>query len=148
MRGVHMTTPTTYVFGAIVQNADAGNASYNALQTTITKRFSHGFSFLGSYVWAKSLDISSIDPANITLTLSDQSNISRDRAPSDYDIPHVFVASYIWNTPRITNLAGVRQIRCKRLAIQRHHYSSQRHTIQCDLWSGLESRRHWHRSSQ
>jgi hypothetical protein len=103
-RRPYQPTPNSYIFGAIVQNADAGNATYNALQTTLTKRFTHGFSFLASYVYAKSIDISSIDPANITLTLSDQTNISRDRAPSDYDIPHVFVASYIWNTPKVNRL--------------------------------------------
>ncbi|QHN03582.1 hypothetical protein FTO74_09520 [Granulicella sp. WH15] len=103
-RRPYQPTPNSYVFGSIVQNADAGNATYNALQTTLTKRLTHGFSFLASYVYAKSLDISSIDPANITLTLSDQNNLSRDRAPSDYDIPHVFVASYIWETPKVNSL--------------------------------------------
>jgi TonB dependent receptor len=94
-------TPSTYVFGAIVQNDDAGNASYNALQTTLTKNFIHGFSLSASYVWSKSMDISSIDPANITLTLSNQTNIHADWARSDYDIPQVFVASYIWATPAV-----------------------------------------------
>jgi Carboxypeptidase regulatory-like domain/TonB-dependent Receptor Plug Domain len=94
-------TPNSYVFGAIVQNDDAGNSSYNALQATLTKRFTHGVSLSASYVWSKSMDISSIDPANITLTLSNQNNIRADWARSDYDIPQVFVASYIWTTPPV-----------------------------------------------
>jgi hypothetical protein len=56
----------------IVQNADANNANYNALQLTLTRQFSHGFSLLAGYVWSKSQDFIYIDPANITLTLSDQ----------------------------------------------------------------------------
>ena len=100
-RRPYQPTPSTYVFGAIVENDPAGNASYNALQLTMTKRFSHGVSLLASYVWSKSEDISSVDPSNITLTLSDQNNIGVDRARSDYDVPQHFVASYLWATPQI-----------------------------------------------
>jgi hypothetical protein len=92
-------TPNSYVFGQIVENADVNNANYNALQLTLTRKFQHGFSVLASYVWSKSMDISSIDPANITLTLSDQLNLKRDYARSDYDIPQDFFASYIWALP-------------------------------------------------
>lgn len=92
-------TPSTYVFGTIVENADANNANYNAFQATLTRRFAHGFSLLASYVWSKSMDISSIDPANITLTLSNQLNLKQDYARSDYDIPHDFFASYVWHLP-------------------------------------------------
>jgi hypothetical protein len=92
-------TPSTYVFGQIVENADANNANYNALQVTLTRSFAHGFSLLASYVWSKSMDISSIDPANITLTLSNQLNLKQDYARSDYDIPQDFFASYIWALP-------------------------------------------------
>jgi hypothetical protein len=92
-------TPNSYVFGQIVENADANNANYNALQLTLTRRFTHGFSLLASYVWSKSMDISSIDPANITLTLSDQLNLKRDYARSDYNIPQNFFVSYIYAIP-------------------------------------------------
>ena len=92
-------SPSTYVFSQIVQNADANNANYNALQITITRRFTRGFSVLGNYVWSKSMDISSIDPANITLTLSNQNYLKQDYAPSDYDIPQFSNVSYIWAIP-------------------------------------------------
>jgi hypothetical protein len=92
-------SPSTYVFSQIVQNADANNANYNALQFTITRRFTHGLSILGNYVWSKSMDITSIDPANITLTLSNQFFLKQDYAPSDYDIPQFSNVSYIWAVP-------------------------------------------------
>jgi hypothetical protein len=106
-RRPYQPTPTSYVFGAIVENDPAGNASYNALQATLTRRFTHGFSLLASYVWAKSIDISSVDPSNITLTLSNQTNISADRARSNYDVPQRFVASYLWNTPTVKRFGFV-----------------------------------------
>jgi hypothetical protein len=98
-RRPYQPSPATYQFSQIVQNADANNANYNALQFTLTRSFEHGFSILASYSWSKSMDISSIDPANITLTLSNQNYLKQDYARSDYDIPQVFFASYIWAIP-------------------------------------------------
>lgn len=94
-------TPSTYVFGPIIQNDPGGNGSYNSLQVTLTRRFSRGLSLLASYVWAKSIDLSSIEPSNITLTNSNQFNLNADRARSDFDVPQRFVGSYIWAMPDI-----------------------------------------------
>ena len=93
--------PSNYTYGAVVENDPANNASYNALQVTLTRRFSRGFSLLASYVWSKAMDISSGDPSNITLTLSDQNNLSADHGRSNVDVPQRFVASYLWETPKI-----------------------------------------------
>ncbi len=37
-------------------NQSLAQASYNALQASLTKRFSRGLQFLASYTWAKSID--------------------------------------------------------------------------------------------
>ena len=95
-----------YVFSQIVQNADANDANYNALQLTLTHQFEHNFSVLASYVWSKSMDFISIDPANITLTQSNQFNVSADYARSDFDIPQNFFISYVWAVPG-TNRFGL-----------------------------------------
>ncbi len=100
-RRPYQPTPASYVFGSIVLNDPAGNGTYNALQLTLTRRFAHGVSLLANYVWSKSLDITSNDPSNITLTLSNQNNIAADRGPSDYNTPQRFVASYLWATPSL-----------------------------------------------
>jgi len=88
-----------YVFGQIVQNADSNDANYNALQLTLTHQFEHNFSVLASYVWSKSMDFISIDPANITLTQSNQLDQHQDYARSDFDIPENFFVSYVWSLP-------------------------------------------------
>lgn len=100
-RRPYQPTPSTYEFGSIVENDDASNASYDSLQVTLTRRFSHGFSLLANYVWSKSIDIQSEEPQNITLTLSNQNDLGADRARSDFDVPQLFVASYLWNTSKL-----------------------------------------------
>jgi hypothetical protein len=49
------------------------------------------------------MDISSVEPANITLTLSNQNNLRADWARSDFDVPQRFVASYIYATPMVNH---------------------------------------------
>jgi len=41
--------------GAIQENLNAGTSSYNALALRVEKRYSSGFSLLGSYTWSKCL---------------------------------------------------------------------------------------------
>jgi len=93
-------TPSTFSFGSIVEEGEA-NAQYNSLQVTLTRPFSHGFSLLASYVWSKSMDVSSTEPANITLTLSNQLNPKADWARSNFDVPNRFIASYMWEPPAV-----------------------------------------------
>lgn len=43
-------------FGSITEyNRPLGKTSYNAMQASISKRFSHGFSFQANYTWAKEM---------------------------------------------------------------------------------------------
>jgi outer membrane receptor protein involved in Fe transport len=70
---------------------------YHSFQTQVTKRFSRGFSILGSYTLAKSIDSSSTD--NLGATVSDPFNLRSERGRSDWDRRHAFVASSIWDVP-------------------------------------------------
>jgi hypothetical protein len=55
------------------------------------------------------MDIASEDPSNITLTLSNQNNIGADRGRSDYDVPQHFVASYLWDSPKVRRFGIIGQ---------------------------------------
>jgi hypothetical protein len=84
-------------FGEVVSAHNEGNSNYHALQTRLDKRFSRDFSLLLSYTWSKSID-------NDSGTLEAASTMSRfnlglERAVSDFDVPHRFVASYIYDLP-------------------------------------------------
>lgn len=96
-------TPHSYIFGQIGELDPGANASYNALQATLTRRFAKGFSVLASYVWSKTMDFVSADPGSAAaLQLVDENNIGRDYGLSSLDVPQRFVASYLWAAPSIT----------------------------------------------
>jgi hypothetical protein len=80
-------------FGTDVYFDAMGNSDYNSLQVSL-KHSGGGFTVLGSYTYAKSLDQASnlgeqVDPYNYRLT----------RAPSSFDIKNDFVATYRYDFP-------------------------------------------------
>jgi hypothetical protein len=87
------------------------NSSYNALQVTVEKRFSHNFSVLANYTFAKSLDdlpsgigVTSIGGDNSVSVLPwyfPNAN-SLDRGPSEFDLRHVLSVSYLWHLPSLS----------------------------------------------
>jgi hypothetical protein len=86
------------------------NASYHALQTTIEKHMSHGFTFLANYTFSKSLDdlpfgegVSGFDTAYSPLPFNDPNRHAMDYGPSGFDHTHVFTGSYVWHSPAIRN---------------------------------------------
>jgi hypothetical protein len=84
------------------------NSSYNALETSLRKRFSHGVSFLLSYTWSKAID----DASSFNMTGSaakpvagendlaqNPFDVGAERGRSLFDARHRFVASYQWEVP-------------------------------------------------
>jgi hypothetical protein len=69
------------------------------LQISANKKFQHGLTVLMNYTWSKSIDDASSD----TSAPTDPFNTKLDRAVSDFDVPHRFVSSVIWQLPRVTN---------------------------------------------
>jgi len=79
------------------------DANYNSLQTSLTKRTSHGLDFLASYTFSKVLDYTSgtggIDSLDLNFLGSDQTDPRSSRGPSDFDRKHRFVASFTYRPP-------------------------------------------------
>ena len=82
------------------------NGNYNALQTSIEKRMSHGLTILANYTYSKSLDdlpfsegVSGFDTGYSTLPLNDPDRHRFDYGPSSFDHTHVFTGSYVWQSP-------------------------------------------------
>ena len=79
------------------------NSIYNALQVKAEKRFSHGLSFLVTYVWSKSIDDSSVPAAQGEVggiySLQDPNNLRLERGLSSFDIPNVLQLTYTYALP-------------------------------------------------
>ena len=88
-----------------------GYSIYHSGQVNIAKRFSKGLAFNASYTFSKSIDIGSTDPGstassgrpdtpNLGLVVQgDQRNLNSNRAVSDFDRPHRFSSSFVWELP-------------------------------------------------
>ena len=95
-------------FASVGLIAGIANSSYNAFQTSLKKRFSHGLSFLASYTLSKTID--DVSSFNITGSASqsvagendlaqDPFNLAAERGRSMFDARHRFVLSYEWRVP-------------------------------------------------
>jgi len=84
------------------------NSSYNALEASLKKRFSHGISFLASYTYSKSIDDSSTFnlSGSASKPLAGENDLAQnpfdvnaERGRSLFDARHRFVLSYQWSLP-------------------------------------------------
>ena len=75
-----------------------GNSNYNALWATVNKHLSHGFEFLGSYTYSKSLDYNSLSTGE-SLPLQNAYNPRGDYGPSEFDVRHRFTLSGFYQLP-------------------------------------------------
>ncbi len=83
-------------YASIDSYESTGTSTYDALQLSLNKRFSRGYTILANYTYGKSLDLASIDAlAAYQNTL----NIRAEHAPSDYDVRQRFVTSFLWEIP-------------------------------------------------
>jgi len=85
---------------------NVGSTNYRGVTTKLEQRFAHGFSYLVSYTRSRLMDdASSVFDASIltgpvaNFPVADSFNRRLERDYSTGDIPHVFVASGVWNLP-------------------------------------------------
>jgi hypothetical protein len=106
--GCTLASPNNCIYGSVGEMASIANSSYNALEASLRKRFSHGLSFLASYTYSKSID--DVSSFNITGSASqpvagendlaqDPFDLAAERGRSMFDARHRFVLSYQWLLP-------------------------------------------------
>ena len=104
--------PSSCIYSSVGEIAGIANSSYNALEASLRKRFSHGLSFLASYTWSHSID--DVSSFNITGSASqpvagendlaqNPFDLAAERGRSMFDSRHRFVLSYQWSLPFLQN---------------------------------------------
>jgi hypothetical protein len=89
-------------YGNITFNTSRGDSSFNGLITRLEQRFSHGVSFLLSYMHGKSIDDSPGTPYNVTPSRSsamNPANFRLERGLSGFDIRNRLVLSPVVQLP-------------------------------------------------
>jgi hypothetical protein len=97
--------PFAPAFQNITEVSSSGNSNFNSLQLTLDKRFASGFSVLASYTWAKSIDYGS-GAGTLWPSYSNPFNFAHERGRSDFHHDHRFVASGLWQLPRLGGSPG------------------------------------------
>jgi Carboxypeptidase regulatory-like domain/TonB dependent receptor len=106
--GCTLAQPNNCIYSSVGEIASVANSSYNALEASLRKRFSHGLSFLASYTWSHSID--DVSSFNITGSASqpvagendlaqNPFDLAAERGPSMFDARHRLVFSYQWSLP-------------------------------------------------
>ena len=89
--------------GNINLRTNGFSSNYNAIQTSLRKRFANGLSFDANYTYSKALD--QISDAFTTRSVGgnfaaqDSLNPALDYGPADFNIKHRFVVSYSYDLP-------------------------------------------------
>jgi hypothetical protein len=94
-------------FASITNQSSDARSEYHALQLSLNKRLSRGFSILSNYTWSRLRDNASADgdgPPN-------PFDLEANWGISDLDIEHRFVTSFIWQLPDLADhTAWVRHV--------------------------------------
>ena len=88
--------------GPIEYRENNGNSIYHGAEVTLEKRFSRGSSFRTAYTFSKSIDESQEHLAaggTGSFTQNQFNLLGERRGPSDFDVRHRFVASYVYELP-------------------------------------------------
>src|SRR5262249_13442160 len=86
-------------------NQTTGQSTYNSLQMSLTRRFSHGLQFLAAYTYARSIDNTSSGSGSgaaneVAFISGNQLDNRANRGVSNFDRTHRFVLSYLWDIPK------------------------------------------------
>lgn len=99
--------PYPYIGSISVNSPHMGNSIYHALLLSAEKRFSKGFTLLGSYTWAKLISDSVLNPINFVATegageFGFQNGLydrRAERAEDPSNVAQRFVLSALWELP-------------------------------------------------
>ncbi len=84
------------------QQAKIAASTYHGSEFKLRKRFASGFSFEANYVWSKAIGLNAPGYqgfGGLDNMLQDHFNLRAERSLLSFDVPHAFVANYIYTLP-------------------------------------------------
>jgi hypothetical protein len=95
--------PLYPAYASMIKMNNAGWSHYNALQMTLEKRTSNGFSFVANYTHSKATDNQSTD-TQLSLTNPDPFDPSFNNGLADEDVPNAFSFTGVGELPALHSL--------------------------------------------
>jgi hypothetical protein len=91
--------------GSMNRNTAGGNSSFNSLAVVLHKRFSKSYLIDANYTWMRSIDDSyGVSGYNV---YQNPDSLASDRALSDWHREHVFSASWVWYSPKLSRMPSL-----------------------------------------
>ena len=87
--------------GQVLEIRAIGDSTYHSGQFKLEKRFGEGLFLLASYTWSRSIDTvsSAMFDSSVTGGVQNVFDVEKNRGPSDWDVPHRFSLSYVYDLP-------------------------------------------------
>jgi hypothetical protein len=76
-----------------------GRSNYNALQTTLERRFASGLTFMAAYTWSKTISLGCDGWGGEGCSIQDIYHIANDRSVAAIDIPHNLNVNWTYELP-------------------------------------------------
>lgn len=97
--------PAINGYGGFQIFANDAYSHYHSLQTTVSRRWNHGY-FQGAYTFSKSTDATSSGNTALNTAFNDESDLKNSRGLSDFDRPHRLAVSYRYDLPFFASASG------------------------------------------
>jgi hypothetical protein len=91
--------PNNPSFFAVFFTQPDVNSNYNALNASLSRRFSNGVQFQANYRFSKSIDQLSYEGPGFTTNQTYPQDNSTERGPSDFDVRHYATVSGLYELP-------------------------------------------------
>lgn len=85
-------------YGSISLTESSGTGTYNALQTRVERRYSHGMTFINSYTWQKILGTTVFGGDGVS-GYQDPRNRKANKGPESFDVRQRWAFSVVWELP-------------------------------------------------
>ncbi len=101
------TNPNGRLFasrGSVISRTNGGDSIYNGLQMRLERSFRNNFLYRATYTYQKTIDNTNSEVFATTggnSVGSNPFNRSVDRGVSDFDVPHVFTLTGLWDVPGV-----------------------------------------------
>ena len=90
--------------GSVISRTNGGDSQYHGLQMRLERSFRDNFLYRATYTYSKTVDNTNSEIFATTggnSVGSDVANRAADRGVADFDVPHIFTLSGLWEVPGV-----------------------------------------------